>query len=84
MNRRDFLAKFSKTAAVAGASTTAVVVGARAKSRIGAADVTDRIRGRVRALEKRIDQMDASQRRFIRILAIAITVSTGVDVATLL
>ena len=84
MNRRDFLARFSQTATVVGATTTAVAAGLHAKSRATVADGASHIRDRMQALENRIDDMDASHRRLIRILAITITVSTGVDIATLL
>lgn len=84
MNRRDFLQKFSKTAAVVGASATAVATTVHAKSTSTAADGAARIRSRVKSLEKRIDDLDTSQRRIIRILAITISVSTGVDIATLI
>ena len=84
MDRRAFLAKFSATAAAVGASTTAVAAGIHAKSRDTAADGAQLVRSRFEALEERLDAMDASQRRIVRILAITISVSTGVDIATLL
>lgn len=84
MNRRDFLAKFSKTAAACGAATTAMAVGAHARSKSAVADGTERLREQLKALEERADKLDASQKRLIRIMAIAISVSTGIDVATLL
>jgi len=84
MNRRDFLAKFSKTAAAVGVSTTAVAAGLHAKSKAAAADGADLVRARVETLEQRIDRLDTSQRRILRILAITISVSTGIDIATLL
>lgn len=84
MNRRDFLARFSQTATAVGVTTTAVAAGFHAKSRATVADGAGQIRDRMKALEQRIDDMDTSHRRLIRILAITITVSTGVDIATLL
>ena len=84
MNRRDFLAKFSKSAAACGAATTAIAVGVHARSRSAVADGTAHLREQLKSLEERADQLDASQKRLIRILAIAISVSTGIDVATLL
>lgn len=83
MNRRDFLAKLSRTTAAAGATTTAVALGVHARSRATATDGAERIRAQFKALEERIDDLDASQRRLLRILAITVTVSTGFDVATL-
>ena len=84
MNRRDFLAKFSQTATVVGATTTAVAAGLHAKSRATVADGANQIRDRMKALEQRVDNMDASHRRLVRILAVTITVSTGFDIASLL
>jgi len=83
MNRRDFLAKLSRTAAAAGATTVAVATGVHARTLATATDGAEHVRAQVKALEERIDDLDASQRRLLRILAITVTVSTGVDVATL-
>jgi len=84
MNRRDFLARFSQTATAVGATSAAVAIGVHAKSRETVADGASHIRDRMKAIEERIDDMDASHKRLIRILALTITVSTGVDVAILL
>lgn len=83
MNRRDFLSKLSRTTAAAGAATAAAAIGIHARSRATVADGTEHMRAQVKALEARIDDLDASQRRLLRILAITFTVSTGFDVATL-
>jgi hypothetical protein len=84
MNRRDFLAKFSKSAAACGAATTAIAVGAHHRSRSAVEDGTALIKGRLQALEDRADQLNASQKRLLKIVAITFSVSTGIDIATLL
>jgi hypothetical protein len=61
-----------------------MAVGAQARSRSAVVDGTAHLREQLKALEDRADRLDASQKRLIRVLAIAISVSTGIDVATLL
>lgn len=84
MNRRDFLSNFSKSATAVGAATAAAAIGVHTTSKARVADGASRVRNQVKALEKRVDEMDASHRRLVRIVAITISVSTGIDLATLL
>jgi len=84
MNRRNFLAKFSKSAAACGAATTAIAAGAHHRSKSAVEDGTALIKGRLQALEDRADQLNASQKRLLKIVAITFSVSTGIDIATLL
>jgi hypothetical protein len=84
MNRRDFIAKFSNKVAVAGmgiAATTAVVY---PKVRKGAAAGMQKLAGEVKSLTRRIDDMEASQRRMVKLLITVASVSTGLDALTLI
>lgn len=84
MNRRDFLAKFSKSAAACGAATGAIAVGAHHRSRSAVEDGTALIKGQLKVLEDRADKLDASHKRLLKIVAITFSVSTGIDIAALL
>lgn len=84
MNRRDFLGKFSKAAVGVGTATAVVATGVHAKSKATVTDGAQRVREQLKSLEKRVDNMDASHKRLVRLLAITFSVSTGIDIATLL
>lgn len=84
MDRRDFLAKFSTTAAAAGAGATTVAAVAYPKVRQGVDSGWARISGDIKALNRRIDDMDESQRRMFKILLVAVSLSTGFDALRLL
>ena len=84
MNRRDFISKFSNTAAAAGAGATAMAVATYPKVRQGVDSGLSRISGEVKALNQRIDDMDETQRRMFKMLLVAVSVSTGFDALTLL
>lgn len=76
MDRRDFIARLGKGAVATGAAAGAIALAGRT----GAEDIGVR----VKALAKRMDEMDASHKRIIKALIVVASVSTGVDALTLL
>ena len=84
MNRRDFISKFSKTAAAAGAAATGVAVATYPKAKQAALAGAGMVQREVKALNKRIDSMEASQRRMLTALIFVASMSTGLDFVTLL
>ena len=84
MNRREFISKFSKTAATAGAAATAVAAVAYPKTRGALATGAGIAQREFKALSKRIDDMEDSQRKMLTALIFVASVSTGMDFVTLL
>ncbi len=84
MNRRDFLSKFSKTAAVAGASAATVAAATYPKVRQSVNSGADKIGSELKRLNKRIDAMEDSHRRVLKVLVVAVSVTSGLDVLRLL
>ncbi len=76
MDRRDFVRGLGKAALATGAVAGAAAVAGRAHaSDLGA---------QVKALAKRVDQMEESHRRVIKALVVVASLSTGFDALTLL
>jgi hypothetical protein len=82
MNRRDFVAGFGKAAGVAGVAVTGVVAAAYPKARDTAAVTARTLRREMKKLDRRIDAMDATQRRIVKALIIVASLSTGLDTVT--
>lgn len=84
MNRRDFISRFSKTAAAAGVGVTATAAATYPKVRQGVISGARKINGEMKALTKRIDAMENSHRKMVKMLIVAVSLSTGLDALTLL
>ena len=84
MNRRDFMNKFSAKAALASAGVAAATAATYPKIRQGATDGAQKLAGEVRALSRRIDDMEESQRRTVRLLITVVSISTGFDAIRLI
>jgi septal ring factor EnvC (AmiA/AmiB activator) len=82
MNRRDFISKLSKTAATAGAAAAAVAAYPPAKQAVTSS--VGAMQREVKALNKRIDAMQDSQKKILTALIFVASVSTGMDFLTLL
>lgn len=83
MNRRVFLSKFGNTAAAAGAGAAAMAAATVPKVRGGVDAGLARLGGNIKALHARLDDMDESHRRLLRMLLVAVSLSTGFDALTL-
>lgn len=84
MNRRDFLANFSKTAAAAGAGAATVAVATYPKVRQGVNAGANQLGRELKRLNKRVDAMEDSHRRILKVLVVAVSVTSGLDVLRLL
>ena len=84
MNRRDFVAGLSRKAAIAGAGVSAVAAATYPKMRDGALGGAEKLAGEVRALSDRIDNMEESHRRAMRLMIMVVSVSTGLDALRLI
>jgi len=84
MNRREFISRFSKTAASAGAAATAVAAVAYPKTKEALASGAGIAQREFKALNKRIDAMEDRQRKMLTALIFVASVSTGMDFLTLL
>ena len=84
MNRREFISRFSKTAATAGAAATAMAAVAYPKTRTALASGAGVAQREFKALNKRIDAMEDSQKKMLTALIFVASVSTGMDFVTLL
>ena len=84
MNRREFVARFSTTAAAAGVGATAAVASTYPKAKDALATGAGIAQREFKALNKRIDAMEDSQRKMLTALIFVASVSTGMDFVTLL
>lgn len=84
MNRREFLSKFSKTAAAAGAAATTAAAVVYPKTKTAFATSADVVQREIKALNKRVDAMEDSQKRMFTALIFVASISTGMDFLTLL
>ena len=84
MNRREFISRFSKTAATAGATATAIAAVAYPKTRDALTSGAGIAQRELKALNKRIDTMEDSQKKMLTALIFVASVSTGMDFLTLL
>jgi len=84
MNRREFISKFSKTAATAGAAATAVAAAAYPPTKQAVSSGVGVIQREVKALNERVDAMEDSQKKMLTALIFVASVSTGMDFLTLL
>lgn len=84
MNRREFISKFSKTAAAAGAAATAAAAVAYPPTKQAVTAGAGVIQREVKALNKRVDAMEDSQKKMLTALIFVASVSTGMDFLTLL
>ena len=84
MNRRDFVARFGTTMAAAGAATAGVASVAYDKTRTAVVDGSEQLAKDVKAMAERLDKMEASQKRLLRVLITVVSLSTGLDVLNLL
>jgi hypothetical protein len=82
MNRRDFVAKFSKAAGVAGVAVTCVAATTYPKARDAAVTTANRLQREIKKLDERIDAMDVMQRRMVKALIVVASMSTGLDAIT--
>ena len=80
MNRRDFVARLGGTMAAGGTA----VASAAAASRNRVQDGAQFLHREFKALNDRLDQVDESHKRLFRALVVVASVSTGLDVLTLL
>jgi hypothetical protein len=81
MNRRDFVAGFTKAAGVAGAGVTAVAA-TYPQARDTAVATANKLQRQMKKMDQRIDAMDATQRRIVKALIVVAGVSTGLDALT--
>lgn len=81
MNRRDFVAGFGKAAGVAGVAASAAVA-TLPKARDTAVISAKALQREMKKLDRRIDAMDATQRRIIKALIVVASMSTGLDAIT--
>lgn len=84
MKRRQFLSSVTARCAGAAVAGGAVAATARDGAADGARRAVELLGGRVDALRERVDEMDARYRKSLRVLLALTTVTTGIDVATLL
>lgn len=84
MNRRDFVARFGTTLATAGTAAAGTAAMAYGKAKGAVSDGSEQLAREVRALAERVDQMEASQKRLLRVLITVVSLSTGLDVLNLL
>ena len=84
MNRRAFVSRFSATAAAAGVGATAAVASTYPKAKAALATGAGIAQREFKALNKRIDAMEDSQRKMLTALIFVASVSTGMDFVTLL
>jgi len=82
MNRRDFVAGFGKAAGVAGGAVTVVAAATYPKAGDTAVATASRLQREMKKLDRRIDAMDATQRRLVKALIVVAGMSTGLDVVT--
>lgn len=80
MNRRDFVARLGGSVAAGGAAIATVAAASRDKAQDGA----QILRRELKALSDRLDKVDESHKRLFRALVVVASVSTGMDVLTLL
>lgn len=80
MNRRDFVTRLGGSLAAGGAAVATVA----AASRDRAGDGAQFLRREIKALNDRLDNVDESHKRLFRALIVVASVSTGMDVLTLL
>lgn len=84
MNRRDFVTRFSGTLAAGGAAAATAAVASRDKAGNLAHDGVEFLNREIKALNKRVDNIDESHKRLFRALVVVASVSTGMDVLNLL
>jgi len=82
MKRRDFVAKVGKAAGVAGLAVTGVAAATYPAARDAAVATASRLQREIKKLDRRIDAMDATQRRIVKALIVVASLSTGLDVIT--
>ncbi|MGI9330210.1 MAG: hypothetical protein ACR2QB_05785, partial [Gammaproteobacteria bacterium] len=84
MNRRDFVTRFSGTLAASGAAAASVAVSSRDTAGNLAQEGMEFLGREIKALNKRVDNIDESHKRMFRALVVVASVSTGMDVLNLL
>ena len=84
MDRREFLGKLKSGAVATGAAAAGIGAATYARSRTTVIDGTERLAGEVKALTKRVDDIDERHKRLFRMMIVVASVSTGLDALTLL
>jgi hypothetical protein len=82
MDRRSFLGKFGAGALTASAGVLATTVHARSRDTL--VDGAKQLQAQLESVAKRVDSLDESHRRMFKMLIMVASVSTGLDVLTLL
>ena len=84
MDRRDFLARFAKGALATGASAGLVAAAAHAKSKHALVSGAEHLQAQIKSVSARMDNVEESHRRVLKILIVVASASTGFDALTLL
>ena len=84
MDRREFLGKLNTGAVATGAAAAGFGAAAYSRSRTTVTDGTERLAGEVKALAKRVDDIDERHKRLFRMMVAVASVSTGLDALNLL
>ena len=80
MNRRDFVTRLSGTLAAGGTVAATAAVASRDRALEGA----QALQNEIKALNKRLDDVDDGHKRLFKGLIFVASVSTGLDVLNLL
>ena len=82
MNRRNFISGLGKFSLVT--ATVGVAVSASAKGRDLVNQSSDEVSSRIEALKKRIDNLEDTQKNFIKALCVVTALSTGIDLSMII
>ena len=82
MDRRAFLGKVG--AGALAASAGALAAAAHATSKDGLLSAAQQLQAQIKSISERVDSMEDSQRRMLRMLIVVASLSTGFDALTLL
>lgn len=82
MNRRKFIAAFSKVSLVTAAASATTVAASRGREK--AEVVGEGLSQRMEELKKRVDALEEDQKDYLRALCLVTAVSTGLDLSFLI
>jgi len=82
MNRRDFLNGLGRRATAVGAISAAAAAGAYASGREFVDRSSESLHDQVKALIKRMDDMDAEYKKTVKVLIALTGLSLGIDLAS--
>ncbi len=82
MNRRNFITQFGKVSVLA--SISGLTASAAASVRSKADETSKDLSRQVSSLRKRVDTMEANQKKIIKTVCLAMACSTGIDLTLLM